>query len=755
MSRYFLQLLGWALVFILAAAPSHATPVTDLKKIVIGKHHGCGMTQAGALRCFGNNGHGQIGTDQRLPYSFARRALTVLPSGVTDVAVSDEHTCAVVDGALFCWGSNEHGQLGLGKAGSDVKTPTKASAVSGVVTSVATGWGTTCVILAPNGTLQCWGRNDMGQVGIGSAEQMVPQPSTVIRSGVTAVAVGGQHTCAVVNGGLQCWGFLLFKDEAFQTLRSPLPIIPAGQGVTAVAAALHTCAIVKSSLQCWGRNFHNQVGVPEGARVAPKVPTTIIASDVVAMALSDENTCAVSKSGLMCWGWNNQAQMGTPTSSGSTTPMSLSVPGVPPARIHGVAIGMHQTCVLAGTASQPDASLLQCTNRAPLPEEVDDNEPAPPNNPWVPFGTEGVSLSEPPPVLPRMARYGLWQGAIGTQNVMVLLAPTGCDARYYYRKHLWPILLEEKDRRQGKVWHEPQGEAGEASWTFTALSPDARVLTGEWRSHDGQRHVPIRLNLLAPMPSTDGEDGQPRYDCSAHNKAFDAPRVARARQERTVAANDTLFKGAEAAYRYRRVSVLGEHIQGFALPDMSPVPRLRRALDDWENDGVSQFYDCAFGMSGRSDMPDTDFYLELTPQFWNNKLLVLRETYSNYCGGAHPSGGISGHLLWDLAADRPVDVWKWMKGSDQPKHIVSKRLLDVLASHYGRRNETGESSCADALEGTTFFDMYPSTGGMVFSPSLPHVIQACAEDIEIPWGKMRPFLTPAGQKAVTDLLGVR
>jgi alpha-tubulin suppressor-like RCC1 family protein len=754
--RRFFLLLGLALTSALVTTtPSHSSPVTDLKKIVLGKNHGCGITQAGALRCFGNNGQGQLGTDRRLPNDFAARALTVLPSGVTDVAISDGHTCAVVGGELFCWGSNEQGQLGLAKAGGDVKTPTKAAAVSGVLSSVAAGWGTTCVILVPKGSLQCWGRNDHGQVGVGVSNPMVLQPTTVIPSGVTAVAVGGQHACAVVNGGLQCWGFLLFRDDGFKTLYSPMPIIPEGQGVTAVAAGLHTCVIVKASLQCWGRNFSNQVGVPEGSRVAPKVPTTVIASDVLAMALSDENTCAVVKSGLKCWGSNTHAQLGIKGSVGSNVPMPLSVAGVPPASIHAVAIGMNQTCVLTGATPQPDKLLLQCTNRARLPDDVGENEPTPPDNPWLPFGTEDVSLSDPPPVLPRIGRYGLWQGTIGAQKVVVLLAPSGCEARYYYRRHLWAIPLEEKDRRQGKVWRELQDDGGEATWTFTALSPDARSLSGEWVSHDGQRHVPIRLDLSTPMSSTTGEDARPHYDCDVHSKAFDAPRIARARQERTVAKTDTLFKNGKTAFPYRQVSMLGDHIKSFALPDMSQVTRLQRALDDWEDESVSQFYGCAFSLSGRPDMTNPDFYRELAPQFWSTQLLVLREAYSDFCGGAHPNGGISGYLTWDVAADRPVDVWTWIKGADQPRHIVSKRLLDILMALYGRRNETGEDSCAHALEGQAYFEMYPSTAGMIFSPRLPHVAQACAEDIEVPWPRMRAFLTPTGQRAVSALLGVR
>lgn len=588
--------------------------------------------------------------------------------------------------------------------------------------------------------------------------ETVLQPITVIPSGVTSVAMGGQHTCAVVDGGLQCWGFLLFGDGDFKRLHKPLSVISAGQGVTAVAAALHTCVIVKGTLQCWGRNFHNQVGVPEGSRVAPKVPTTIIASGVTTMALSDENTCAVVNGVLKCWGRNNYGQLYTPTTSqGSSIPVAVPVPGAPPATIRAVAVDPYQVCVLTSTPADQKSSLLQCTNRHPDPEEVDDTKPpsSPPEQ-WVVFGSEGVGLSEPPPVLPRIAHYGLWQGTIGTQNVMVQLAPTkqGCDARYYYYKHLLGISLIDKDRRQGRVWTESPGTNHEAAWTFSSLSPDRRQLTGEWVSQDGQRRLPIRLSLQALTPATDGEDGKPRYNCNAHGKAFDAPRVARALQERKVADSDTLFQGVDAGpYPYRNVSVLGEHVRGFSSTSPGHHPRLVQMLGNWERESVAQYYDCAFGLVGREGGADADFFLELSPQFWNSKLLVLRESYSNYCGGAHPNGGVSSYRVWDLLEDRPVEMWKWIKGGSNTTRISSKRLFKLLAARYSRRNEKGNGSCADALEGQEYYLTYPKTTGMVFSPSLPHVIQACAEDIEIPWAEMRPFLTSAGQKALQVFVG--
>jgi hypothetical protein len=747
-----------ALLLLSALTPittSWAKEVVDLKNVVLGTGHGCGMTHGGALRCFGNNGAGQLGIDQKLPYSFSRHGLTVIPTGVSHVAISDDHTCAVVSSSLYCWGSNTHGQLGMGKSGDNVRTPAKMFAMPAVVTAVAAGGSTTCAILAPNGALQCWGRNDLGEVGNGSVSPMVLEPVTVIPSGATAVAVGAQHACAVVDGGLQCWG-LLFKDNGLKTVNRPTSIIPPGQGVTAVAAAMHTCVIVKEALQCWGRNFHGQVGVPEGARIAPSVPTTIIESGVTAMALSNENTCAVVHGTLQCWGWNNLAQLGVFPPTGSATPVAIPVSGTPPSLIRSVAIGMRQVCVLTGEPSNPARDLLQCTNRAPDPEDVvDTRAPSSPEK-WLVFGTEGVGLSEPLPVKKRIVNYGLWQGTIGTQTVMVQLAPTAqaCDARYYYRKHSLSIPLVERERRQGTVWIESPDTAREASWNFADVSADTRNITGEWVSKDGLRRLPIRLSLQRLTPSTEGDDGKPRYRCEAHEEAFDAPRIARAMQERKLALSDTTFAGADGSYRYRAALLMGDRIESLSLPELVRTPQLKQMLRNWESESVSQYFECAIGLSNREEISAPDFSRGLAPVQWSAKLLVLREIYSNYCGGAHPSGGVSDFKVWDLIQDRPVEMWRWFKGIDKTLRITSKRLRDLVAANYGRRDEKGDNSCADALDGNEYYLMYPKSAGMVFSPVLPHVNQACIEDIEVPWVKMHPFLSPMGQKERASLMNI-
>jgi hypothetical protein len=71
------------------------------------------------------------------------------------------------------------------------------------VTLVAAGTDHTCALTADD-RLFCWGDNANGQVGSGGSSVAVPQQ--IALPGVTALALGARHTCAVAAGGLYCWG---------------------------------------------------------------------------------------------------------------------------------------------------------------------------------------------------------------------------------------------------------------------------------------------------------------------------------------------------------------------------------------------------------------------------------------------------------------------------------------------------------------------------------------------------------------------
>ena len=71
------------------------------------------------------------------------------------------HTCATVDGSVWCWGKNWYGGLGDGTT-DDRYTPAPVAGIQNAV-GLALGYGFSCALIE-GGTAKCWGANDFGQL---------------------------------------------------------------------------------------------------------------------------------------------------------------------------------------------------------------------------------------------------------------------------------------------------------------------------------------------------------------------------------------------------------------------------------------------------------------------------------------------------------------------------------------------------------------------------------------------------------------
>jgi alpha-tubulin suppressor-like RCC1 family protein len=131
-----------------------------------------------------------------------------LAGAVSAVAAGGRHTCALLTtGAVSCWGYNEYGQLGDGTT-SDSPTPVAVAGLGSGVRAITTGGNFSCA-LKTDGGVSCWGLNAAGQLGDGTYADSRSSPVEVVGlpSGVTAIAAGFYHICAITkDGGVTCWG---------------------------------------------------------------------------------------------------------------------------------------------------------------------------------------------------------------------------------------------------------------------------------------------------------------------------------------------------------------------------------------------------------------------------------------------------------------------------------------------------------------------------------------------------------------------
>jgi alpha-tubulin suppressor-like RCC1 family protein len=310
-----------------------ACPENPVSHVRAGTGHACAVRSDGRVQCWGGSTEGQLGV-----IAAARSEVAPLPglSGVTDVALGDRHGCALHgDGTVSCWGANDAGQLGDGTTSGSPRPAPAPVPVLGDVIQLVAGEAFTCARRV-NGTVACWGRNEDGELGAGSADtspRATPR-DVMLPGGAVALAARYRHACAVGTGGrVWCWGANAQgqRGDGTQTARS-LPNEVTGFGgarmATVAAGTSHTCAAAAPAsgggVWCWGANQAGQLG--DGGNETRPVPAQVaILSGVTMLAAGGAHTCARARDGsVACWGANQSGQLGLGTFSNSATPVPVT-----------------------------------------------------------------------------------------------------------------------------------------------------------------------------------------------------------------------------------------------------------------------------------------------------------------------------------------------------------------------------------------------------------------------------------------------
>jgi alpha-tubulin suppressor-like RCC1 family protein len=294
---------------------------TNVASAAAGRDHLCALSITGGVVCSGSNGHGELGDGNRTTHGTPPSPIAGLV-GVVSIAAGERHSCAVAGDKVWCWGDNDFGQLGNGSLKAQSR-PVPVEGVDGAQT-VVVGSLHSCALLRKDRTAMCWGNNARGQLGNGTASQRRVPPGLVMDgsvalSNIAQLVAGAEHTCALLAGGsVKCWGFNLAGQVGSATCPpqgcGTLHTVPLADVRELALGGEHSCALVGDKMKCWGDNEFGQLGAGMGPdSIPPVMVNTRPGGDltgVTRIAAGDHFTCAIVDSGAVCWGNGKLGQLG-------------------------------------------------------------------------------------------------------------------------------------------------------------------------------------------------------------------------------------------------------------------------------------------------------------------------------------------------------------------------------------------------------------------------------------------------------------
>ncbi|MCR9160841.1 MAG: hypothetical protein ACE37F_03595 [Nannocystaceae bacterium] len=301
----------------------------DWVAVSAGAGHSCGIRNDDSLWCWGSRGGGRLGnadtTEDCSPANpLSCHVTTPVPvaggHAWSAVAVGTVHTCGITQGgALYCWGRDDLGGTGVG----DANVPTEVVA-STSWTSIAAGSGHSCGVQT-DGTLWCWGSGFYGELGLGTQGAGVFEETPVqvgVETDWSVVVSGGRHDCGLRGESLWCWGDNTSGQVGNGEETSDMgvgaygvadPFEVVGTWSHVAAGGGHTCALDDAgALWCWGRNTSGELGYDPDGLEQVSTPTQVgVDTDWDALALGHQVSCGTKTDGtLHCWGSREDGRLG-------------------------------------------------------------------------------------------------------------------------------------------------------------------------------------------------------------------------------------------------------------------------------------------------------------------------------------------------------------------------------------------------------------------------------------------------------------
>lgn len=279
-------------------------------------------TEIGTVWCWGSQDSGQMGngilkqttTEVKNP-DFVRTSDHKLDR-IVQIAAGRDHTLALdKDGKVWAWGSNKCKQLGDPAYTALNSSYARKVAIPADVPIIFIGaGGDSSYAIDKSGQIYSWGYNGHGELGI-QGNTVTPQATPQTAGKSTVVAVGVNHSLSIKQpgGALFAWGNNQFGQLGTgNTVSQTSPVWVSGTYISVAGGAAHTVAVRRDgTVWAWGKNDKGQLGQPTGVTQSATPLQVPGLSGVVAVAAGLYYSAALKADGTVwAWGANEKGQLG-------------------------------------------------------------------------------------------------------------------------------------------------------------------------------------------------------------------------------------------------------------------------------------------------------------------------------------------------------------------------------------------------------------------------------------------------------------
>ncbi|XP_064999733.1 ultraviolet-B receptor UVR8-like isoform X3 [Musa acuminata AAA Group] len=297
-----------------------AAPAREVLLISAGASHSVALLSGNAMCSWGRGEDGQLGHGDAEDRLFPTILSALDSQGIVSVTCGADHTTAYSqsDDQVYSWGWGDFGRLGHGNS-SDVFSPQSIKALQGLkIKQIACG-DSHCLAVTMDGEVQSWGRNQNGQLGLGTTEDsLIPQKiQAFLGICVKMIAAGAEHTAAVTeDGDLYGWGWgrygnLGLGDRNDRLIPEKVASIKGEKMVLVACGWRHTITVSSSgNLYTYGWSKYGQLGHGDFEdHLSPHWLEALKDSCISQISGGWRHTMALTSDGrLYGWGWNKKVK---------------------------------------------------------------------------------------------------------------------------------------------------------------------------------------------------------------------------------------------------------------------------------------------------------------------------------------------------------------------------------------------------------------------------------------------------------------